>query len=51
MTTQSSAQGVQLKFSTKLFYGLASLGASTISGIYAALLPIFYQDYLGVSAR
>ena len=51
MTTQSSAQGVQLKFSTKLFYGLASLGASTISGIYAALLPIFYQDYLGVSAH
>ena len=51
MTTQSSAQGVQLNFSTKLFYGLASLGASTISGIYAALLPIFYQDYLGVSAR
>jgi len=41
----------RLDFKTKLFYGLASLGTATISSIFAALLPIFYQDYLGVTAR
>ncbi len=41
----------RLTFSTKFFYGLASLGAATISSTYAALLPIFYQDYLGLTAR
>ena len=41
----------RLSFGIKFSYGLASLGASTISSIYAALLPIFYQDYLGLSSR
>jgi GPH family glycoside/pentoside/hexuronide:cation symporter len=41
----------RLNFKTKLFYGLASLGTATISSIFAALLPIFYQDYLGLTAR
>ena len=41
----------RLNFSTKLYYGLASLGTATVSSIFAALLPIFYQDYLGLSAR
>jgi len=41
----------RLKFSTKLYYGLASLGTAMVSSIFAALLPIFYQDYLGLSAR
>jgi GPH family glycoside/pentoside/hexuronide:cation symporter len=41
----------RLTFSTKVMYGLASLGTATISSIYAALLPIFYQDYLGLTAR
>ncbi len=41
----------RLNFSTKLFYGLASLGTATVSSIFAALLPIFYQDYLGLSAK
>lgn len=41
----------RLTFKTKLFYGLASLGTATVSSIFAALLPIFYQDYLGLSAR
>lgn len=49
------AQGALVKgrinFSTKMFYGLASLGMGTVSSIFAALLPIFYQDYLGLSAR
>jgi len=32
-------------------WGLAALGTTLISGIYGALLPIFYQDYLGLTAR
>ncbi|HEY9076764.1 MAG TPA: MFS transporter [Anaerolineaceae bacterium] len=35
----------------KIIWGTAALGTSTISGIYSALLPIFYQDYLGMSAK
>ena len=50
MTPQSHVKK-RLTFSTKLFYGLASLGSATVSSIFAALLPIFYQDYLGLSAR
>ncbi|PKN83518.1 MAG: hypothetical protein CVU46_16760 [Chloroflexi bacterium HGW-Chloroflexi-8] len=35
----------------KFIWGIASFGTSIIAGIYGALLPIFYQDYLGLSAR
>lgn len=35
----------------KFVWGIASLGTSLISGVFGALLPIFYQDYLGLSAR
>ncbi|MHC1740388.1 MAG: MFS transporter [Anaerolineaceae bacterium] len=35
----------------KLTWGIAALGTSFISGTFAALLTIFYQDYLGVSAK
>lgn len=42
---------VRLSLSYKVIWGVASLGNSLISGIYAALLPIFYQDYLGLTAR
>ena len=41
----------RLTFTTKFVYGLASFGASLVSSIYAALLPIFYQDYLGLTSR
>ncbi len=41
----------QLPFLTKFYYGMASFGTSLVSSIFAALLPIFYQDYLGLSAR
>ncbi|GAB4310390.1 MAG: MFS transporter [Promethearchaeota archaeon] len=34
----------------RLAWGAASFGGSLISGIYAAMLPIFYQDYLGLSS-
>ncbi len=35
----------------KFIWGVASFGTSIIAGIFGALLPIFYQDYLGLSAR
>jgi GPH family glycoside/pentoside/hexuronide:cation symporter len=41
----------KIPFKFKLFFGLSSLGSLTISGTYASLLTIFYQDYLGLSAR
>ena len=38
------------KFSTKqrISWSMASFGGQLINGIYAALLPIFYIDYLGL---
>jgi len=41
---------IRLTLSYKFIWGIAALGTSLISGIYAALLPIFYQDYLGLQA-
>jgi len=45
------AQPVRLSLGYKFVWGIASLGTSLISGIYGAMLPIFYQDYLGLRAR
>jgi glycoside/pentoside/hexuronide:cation symporter, GPH family len=42
---------VKLSRSYKVVWGVAALGTSLISGVFGALLPIFYQDYLGLSAR
>jgi len=42
---------VKLSRGYKVIWGIAALGTSIISGIYGALLPIFYQDYLGLAAR
>lgn len=42
---------VRLSFSYKVIWGVAALGNSMIAGVYGALLPIFYQDYLGLAAR
>jgi GPH family glycoside/pentoside/hexuronide:cation symporter len=50
MTSQNVVKN-RLTLSTKIVYGLASFGTSTVSSIYAALLPIFYQDYLGLTSR
>jgi len=44
-------QPASVKSSTRIYYGLATFGMATVSGIYGALLTIFYQDYLGLSAR
>jgi GPH family glycoside/pentoside/hexuronide:cation symporter len=51
MTEQSAPEPAQLSFSYKFYWGVAALGTSLISGIYGGLLTIFYQDYLGLSAR
>jgi glycoside/pentoside/hexuronide:cation symporter, GPH family len=50
MTSQNVVKN-RLTLSTKIVYGLASFGTSMVSSIYAALLPIFYQDYLGLTSR
>ncbi len=42
---------IRLTRSYKLIWGVAALGTSIIAGIYGAMLPIFYQDYLGLTAR
>jgi GPH family glycoside/pentoside/hexuronide:cation symporter len=42
---------VKLSLGYKTIWGVAALGTSLISGIYGALLPIFYQDYLGLAAK
>jgi GPH family glycoside/pentoside/hexuronide:cation symporter len=52
MSQQSASLApVKLGISYKVIWGIAALGTSLISGIYGALLPIFYQDYLGLTAR
>ncbi len=42
---------IRLSTGYKVVWGIAALGTSVISGTYGALLPIFYQDYLGLAAR
>jgi GPH family glycoside/pentoside/hexuronide:cation symporter len=44
-------RSVHLGLGYKVVWGTAALGSSTISGIFGALQPIFYQDYLGLEAR
>ncbi len=51
MTAKSTSESSKLSFGYKFFWGIASLGTSLISGTYGGLLTIFYQDYLGLSAR
>jgi glycoside/pentoside/hexuronide:cation symporter, GPH family len=51
MTAKSISEPSKLSFGYKFFWGIASLGTSLISGTYGGLLTIFYQDYLGLSAR
>jgi len=51
MAQMTQPAPVRLTLGYKVIWGIASLGTSLISGIYAALLPIFYQDYLGLRSR
>ena len=48
--TTTAAAPVRLSRNYKIIWGVASLGMSLISGTYGALLPIFYQDYLGLTS-
>ena len=43
-----SHTAVKFSFGFKIIWGIAALGTSLISGTFGALLPIFYQDYLGL---
>lgn len=40
--SENKYQGVKLSGGYKVVWGLAALGNSLISGIYGAMLPIFY---------
>lgn len=51
MTANHVTEPKKLSFKYKFYWGIASLGTALISGIYGGLLTIFYQDYLGLSAR
>jgi len=51
MTDTAPSGPVKLTRSYKVLWGVAALGTSLVSGTYGALLPIFYQDYLGLTAR
>ena len=50
-TTTTAHRPVRLSLSYKVIWGVASLGTAMISGIFGALQPIFYQDYLGLKAN
>ena len=50
LKSNAPARPVHLSLSYKVIWGVAALGTSLISGTYGALLPIFYQDYLGLTA-
>ncbi len=49
--SQATHAPVRLSGGYKVIWGIAALGTSFIAGTYGALLPIFYQDYLGLTAR
>lgn len=49
--TVPTPRPIKLTLGYKFTWGIAALGTSLISGVFGALLPIFYQDYLGLSAR
>lgn len=51
MSANATARPVKLTLGYKVVWGLAALGTALISGTYGALLPIFYQDYLGLAAK
>jgi GPH family glycoside/pentoside/hexuronide:cation symporter len=48
--SETAPHPIKLSFGYKTIWGVASLGTSLIAGVFGALLPIFYQDYLGLDA-
>lgn len=51
MSTSPRVPLKKVPFSLLIFWGLSSMGFAMIGGIFGSTLPIFYQDYLGLSAR
>ncbi|MDY6872777.1 MAG: MFS transporter [Chloroflexota bacterium] len=51
MSEHTAPQPRKLSLGYKLGWGVAAMGTSLISGVYGGLLTIFYQDYLGLSAK
>lgn len=51
MTVSSPFAAKKLSFGYKVIWGVAALGTALISGVYGAMLTMFYQDYLGVNAK
>lgn len=51
MAVTSALAPVRLSTGFKFTWGLAELGKALLAGTFGALLPIFYQDYLGLQAR
>ncbi len=49
MSTQTTTQKISLKFT--IIWGLAALGGAVIAGVFGGMQVIFYQDYLGLSAK
>jgi GPH family glycoside/pentoside/hexuronide:cation symporter len=50
-STPAPATPAKFSLKYKVVWGIAALGTSFISGTFAALLTMFYQDYLGVGAK
>ena len=48
VSSATEASPIVLSRGYKVRWGVASVGTQLIAGVYAALLPIFYQDYLGL---
>lgn len=48
---KNAYQGKKVDKTARLYYGLSMLGLSTLSGVFASLLTMFYQDYFGISAK
>ena len=49
MSTQTTTQKISFKFT--IIWGLAALGGAVIAGVFGGMQVIFYQDYLGLSAK
>ena len=49
MSTQTTMQKISFKFT--IIWGLAALGGAVIAGVFGGMQVIFYQDYLGLSAK
>lgn len=47
---QTPRQANKISTKTRIHFGLAALGMAVVGGIYANMLTIFYQDYLGLGA-